>query len=560
LFAAAALTYVVFIVRCTFTIRGEHGLTLFDDAMISMRYARNLVERGELTWNIGDPHVEGYTNLLWTLWMAVGHLLPVDDLHASYFVATSGAFVLLGTGVVVVAIARRFACSPTATAAAAGATLFSYALVYWTLRGMEVGLLALLATAGLALLLRLTEQPTRRDVALLAACAVAALLTRTDSVAFIAVWIGYSATCLPAGQRRRVAIVLVTVTAATLAVHTLFRWAYYGALMPNTYYLKLEGIPLATRLARGGCALGRLLQDGWALPCVLAGFAFADSRHRAAKVLLAAQVAACGAYSVYVGGDAWEEFAIPNRYLSAALPALFVLAMLGATSIALSRKRAKLCAAAFSLLAAFRLLDLCDPALIHAMPSSIDDRLAGSVYLLALAGLVLWRPTEWVLAAALVLATTAASWRDWFEFNAAHLQIDIQRVRHGLAIREATSPLATVATTPCGSIPYFARRRTLDLLGKSDVRIAHEPPHNPLFHPGHAKWDYSYSIGELQPDLIDELFIPPDTKLVAADVAKLPAWGYARLTRSIYVRRTSILVDPMRLQQLVSGRGVSALH
>ena len=63
IFAIAALLYTIFIIRCTFVVGDQRGLTLFDDAMISMRYARNLVEHGELTWNVGDAYVEGYTNL-----------------------------------------------------------------------------------------------------------------------------------------------------------------------------------------------------------------------------------------------------------------------------------------------------------------------------------------------------------------------------------------------------------------------------------------------------------------------------------------------------------------
>ena len=48
---------------------GAQVFTLFDDGMISMRYARMLVEGFGLVWNPGE-YVEGYTNPLWTLVMA----------------------------------------------------------------------------------------------------------------------------------------------------------------------------------------------------------------------------------------------------------------------------------------------------------------------------------------------------------------------------------------------------------------------------------------------------------------------------------------------------------
>src|SRR2546428_13321921 len=42
-----------------------------DDAYISFRYARNLVQGLGLVYNAGE-RVEGYSNFLWTLWCALG--------------------------------------------------------------------------------------------------------------------------------------------------------------------------------------------------------------------------------------------------------------------------------------------------------------------------------------------------------------------------------------------------------------------------------------------------------------------------------------------------------
>ena len=49
---------------------GKRYWVLFDDGMISMRYALNLVNGLGLTWNQGE-FVEGFTNPLWTLLMAM---------------------------------------------------------------------------------------------------------------------------------------------------------------------------------------------------------------------------------------------------------------------------------------------------------------------------------------------------------------------------------------------------------------------------------------------------------------------------------------------------------
>src|SRR3954451_17576474 len=64
----------VFIARTAFTVGRTTYFSLFDDAMISMQYARNLAQGNGLVWNAHQPAVEGYTNFLWTIWMALVHL------------------------------------------------------------------------------------------------------------------------------------------------------------------------------------------------------------------------------------------------------------------------------------------------------------------------------------------------------------------------------------------------------------------------------------------------------------------------------------------------------
>ena len=43
----------LFIYRTSFVVAGERYFSLFDDAMISMRYARNLAHGYGLVWNPG---------------------------------------------------------------------------------------------------------------------------------------------------------------------------------------------------------------------------------------------------------------------------------------------------------------------------------------------------------------------------------------------------------------------------------------------------------------------------------------------------------------------------
>src|SRR5262249_21706922 len=132
-------------------------------------------------------------------------------------------------------------------------------------------------------------------------------------------------------RTRRDAVVAGAATVFTLAAHTAFRFGYYGALLPNTYYLKVEGHPFSERFGRGLEALTDLLSSSLWAPAALAVALLAIRRRSLARgeELLVALVLPTFASSVYVGGDAWEWAGYANRYVSVTLPLLGVLAVLG---------------------------------------------------------------------------------------------------------------------------------------------------------------------------------------------------------------------------------------
>ena len=64
-----------------------------------------------------------------------------------------------------------------------------------------------------------------------------------------------------------------------------------------------------------------------------------------------------------------------------------------------------------------------------------------------------------------------------------------------------------------GAIPYFTDLKAIDFLGKNDQVIAHESSSGASglrsindFRPGHMKWNYDHSIGQLKPDVIVQLW------------------------------------------------------
>src|SRR4029079_4952501 len=74
---------------------------LFDDAMVSLRYAWNLAHGDGLVWNPGE-RVEGITSFLWTLYMSLGALF-LDKSSATLFVQLTGIPLVLSVAL----LARR---------------------------------------------------------------------------------------------------------------------------------------------------------------------------------------------------------------------------------------------------------------------------------------------------------------------------------------------------------------------------------------------------------------------------------------------------------------------
>src|SRR5438477_7695350 len=119
LLAGFALYAGYFIYRTSFVIDGRRWFSLFDDAMVSMRFARNLAEGHGLVWNPGGPRVEGFTNPLWVGMMALPHLLRLSESKISLFIQLAGAACLVLNLILTARLARRLVGTAWSVAAVA---------------------------------------------------------------------------------------------------------------------------------------------------------------------------------------------------------------------------------------------------------------------------------------------------------------------------------------------------------------------------------------------------------------------------------------------------------
>jgi len=207
---------------------------LCDDAFISFRYAENLTHGLGLVYNAGE-RVEGYSNFLWTLWIAVGMRLGLGP--EGWSVAWSVVF--YAATVAVLWMDHRWrqhvagARAPFVPLAALLAAAHPDWQVYAT-SGLETSMFTFLATLGYALVVRDAWGP--RGAAGAGLAFALAALARPDGPIFPAVamaWMLWS--------RRPRLPSLAAFAAAFLAVWLpwmVWRIAYYGDVFPNTYYAK----------------------------------------------------------------------------------------------------------------------------------------------------------------------------------------------------------------------------------------------------------------------------------------------------------------------------------
>lgn len=220
-----------------------------DDAFISFRYAENLAAGNGLVFNLGE-RIEGYSNFLWTILLALPSWLHVDRYELGLLVTAKVLGTLLSVGTVLL-VTRTAALgrAPEQRATAPLAALYLATLApfsMWGIGGLETPLVTLLV--ALALHLHLCEDAALRAghprVAWSHFALLLAALTRPEPVVLFVPLAGarllreYSAGGKARLQRALSELGLFALPYATFLG---FRYAYYGQLVPNTYFTKLGG-------------------------------------------------------------------------------------------------------------------------------------------------------------------------------------------------------------------------------------------------------------------------------------------------------------------------------
>ena len=117
-------------------------------------------------------------------------------------------------------------------------------------------------------------------------------------------------------------------------------------------------------------------------------------------------------------------------------------------------------------------------------------------------------PRKLAVAVGLIISLAVVAYNlyeirhDWYIRNKIKLDQTAVRGREvGLWLRIHSRPDTVIATNTAGSIPYFSRLKTIDMLGLNDLHIAHRPIVVGKGRPGHEKGDGVYVLSR-RPDYI----------------------------------------------------------
>ncbi len=452
LFVVAVAIYVANLLR--------YADYVVDDSFISLRYAKNLVEGHGLVFNPGE-RVEGYTNLLFVLvaaaFMKIG-LEPVLALKVLCVMASCWVLVLL---IKLERLGRSSGLAAQTAASSSGSPLMQRAsslfarqsesrerspqeessasaslspllwllpleaFAYWSVCPMETAWFAALLLS--AVYLSFTEMSSGRYRGSLVLFVLLSL-TRPEgaylfAVSTVAFAIAeYVRTGGSVSLRRH--IEKVALFGLFFVGYSVWRYHYYGELLPNTFYAKVTGA--TGQLSTGFRYLGDfalsfpVLAATALLPLALLHRSARDTLRRHAPIVAVYLiVVAYGAYVVLIGGDSMPHF----RFFVPIMPlgCLLVSWSLGAAGL-------------------------------HLKATGRWARVGVIAVWLVHLGASLW--TEESYRAFVADRTTIVGERAgrWFAAN--------------------TEPDDLIAVNTAGSLPYYSERPALDMLGLTDRQIA----------------------------------------------------------------------------------------
>ncbi len=299
-----------------------------DDAFISFRYAHNLVAGHGLVFNPGEA-VEGYTNFLWTLIIAIPLYFGKDVILSSYLISI-GIFAIGLVGVY--RLADLMLENKTEALLALLLVGTNYTFSAYATGGLETALVMTLIVWAFALSIEVirSENWSLGKLLVISLLCGLALLTRLDSAIFllaVAMMLGLSWLTNGADITNKIAQSFAAAIPALLLVGGWFIWklGFYGDILPNTYYAKAARDGVAPELHLRGVHFIYLYLARYALWPFLAIFYWQVMKRMPplSQAAISFVLMIWFAYIIWTGGD-FMEF----RFMVVATPLIMIMTVM----------------------------------------------------------------------------------------------------------------------------------------------------------------------------------------------------------------------------------------
>ncbi|MGC8947342.1 MAG: hypothetical protein ACP5N6_14430, partial [Anaerolineae bacterium] len=427
---------------------GQYYPTFGDDAYISMRYARHLREGRGLVWNVGEKPIEGYTNFLWVVWIAVLMLFIEDP---SFLMIASGAALhALSVAFLYLFLRKAFRCHLGVAALAACLLAVWEPIRIQVLNGLEAPMLLFLFIVAVYFLFG--DSTNKLHIFMGSFLAGLLPLVRPDGLIFLIIVLAglashrlFQATKAFKETLKRWKWVLLCFVMPTVLL-TLFRISYFGEWLPNTYYLKVYNRP--GHIEYGIAYVQRFLNSFYATPLIVPLVVYGLFEKRRYIGAMALGIIGNLAYVAYQGGDAWDWW----RFMIPILPMILI-------TLASLSERCK----------------VSKPLYATALAIWV---------MIAFSGV---RPVWTAIQQGSIFPKPISQTAD--------------NIRLGLLLSRVCQPDTYTADFWAGAAPFYSRLPSIDMLGKSDWHIARLPAYRSGAPPGHDKFDFEYVLSR-RPDVI----------------------------------------------------------
>ncbi len=426
-----------------------------DDAFIAFRYAENFAEGKGIVYNEGE-YVEGYTCFLWVVLLAGLKKLGMDLPLTSKILGTLFTFATI----ILMSQIHKIIVGTSWFVSLVGVILLGTfgTFTSWAMSGMETSMTAFLIFLVFLLFGALVSRNSNSKAGYFMIGVITSLVAMSRPDAGIIFPVITLASIINAFKDRKwVSPILIIIGFSIVFVpYFIWRYSYYGWLLPNTFYVKVGST--FEQLKRGFFYTRDFLfscMPIFAIFIYVQSIKFKSLPTRGIIVFSMSLAMFLNIlYVIAVGGDCMPAY----RFFTPFAPLLIMV-----------------CAYAFSI--------------------SQVSVIKGLIIVLLIATFNVWQ-----------LQNDRKYYKEITSDTVAEKGMEV-----GLWLRENAPPDAVVATNTAGSVAYYSRLKVIDMLGLNDEHIAHRKiPTLGKGSPGHEKGDGKYVLSR-KPDYI-MFSSPPGSK------------------------------------------------